>query len=321
MPQRPYVKFLLFLTAYCLVLSATATASFANVPKLIRYQGFLKNSQGVPLEGPYTLTFRLYPAATGSTPLWTETQTSVPVSTGSFSVLLGSGTTLPAGAPGLDTIDWSTPAWLSIQVGPDPELAPRQQITSVPLAIRAGVAESLSTPVTTSNITDDANRLVPSGAILMVSSASCPTGYTRLATLDGKFLVGGATFNAAAGGSDTLNLAHSHGGSTGSHALTIAEIPSHTHSTPAHTHSIIGAGSGLGSLTASNIEKRSGWAGSGWADVTTVFQTGNQPGTNEGNGTSGSTGGDGGHTHTISSDLSSVDNRPAFATVLLCQKN
>ena len=30
----------------------------AQVPKLIRYQGQAVDSAGVPLEGPYTLTFR-----------------------------------------------------------------------------------------------------------------------------------------------------------------------------------------------------------------------------------------------------------------------
>lgn len=125
----------------------------AQVPRLIRYQGHLEDAQGVPLEGPYTLTFRLYAAVTGGTPLWTEAQSNVPVTKGSFSVLLGSGTTLPAGAPGLDAIDWSTPSWLSIQVNVDPELAPRQQITSVPLAIRAERAEQLTQAITPALIT------------------------------------------------------------------------------------------------------------------------------------------------------------------------
>ncbi|MBI3319832.1 MAG: hypothetical protein HYZ89_04520 [Candidatus Omnitrophica bacterium] len=93
------------------------------------------DSNQVPLEGPYTLTFRLYNAETAGTKVWEEMQTSVPLQGGHFSVLLGQVTSL--------TVDWSTPLWLSIQVGVEPELSPRQRITSVPLAVRAEVAESL----------------------------------------------------------------------------------------------------------------------------------------------------------------------------------
>lgn len=117
----------------------------AQVPHLIRYQGFLKDSQSVPLEGPYTLTFRLYPTESGGTAVWTEPQPNVAIAQGSFSVLLGSVMTL-------DPVDWGTPLWLSIQVNAEAELSPRQQITSVPLAIRAESAESLTQAITPSLI-------------------------------------------------------------------------------------------------------------------------------------------------------------------------
>lgn len=189
---------------------ATSPHAWAQVPRLIRYQGQAVDSNGVPLEGPYNLTFRLYDAATAGNKLWEESQTGVPLTKGNFSVLLGQQTLL--------TMDWSAPSWLSVQVNAEPELAPRQQITSVPLAILAGQAEQLTTPVTTSNITDDANRLVPTGAVILWTGTTCPAGYTRLSTLDGKFLASGSTHNPAAGGSNT----HTHG--SGSYVG-----PSHTH--------------------------------------------------------------------------------------------
>ncbi len=119
------------LAVTCELLGAPLTG--ADVPHLVRYQGQAVDSQGVPLEGPYTLTFRLYDAETAGTKVWEETQTNVPLDKGRFSVLLGQVTPL--------TLDWSKPLWLSVQVGTDPELAPRQRITSVPLAI---VAERLA---------------------------------------------------------------------------------------------------------------------------------------------------------------------------------
>jgi hypothetical protein len=112
----------------CGVFGGSALMS-AEIPHLIRYQGQAVDSQGVPFEGPYTLTFRLYDAQTAGTKLWEEAQPNVPLQGGHFSVLLGQ--VIP-----LET-DWSKALWVSVQVGSDPELAPRQQITSVPLAIMA----------------------------------------------------------------------------------------------------------------------------------------------------------------------------------------
>ena len=121
--------------ASCLVIASDASA---QVPHLIRYQGQAVDSKGVPLEGPYTLTFRLYDAEAGGAKLWEESQASVSLTDGHFSVLLGQ-------MASLDSMDWSQACWLSIQVNGDPELAPRQRITSVPLAITAKQLEDPQT--------------------------------------------------------------------------------------------------------------------------------------------------------------------------------
>jgi len=134
----------LFAATCCVVLCART--AFAEVPRLIRYQGQAVDSQGVPLEGPYNLIFRLYDAETAGTVLWEETQVTVALSKGHFSVLLGSVTPLVS-------MDWAAPCWLGIQVNAEPELAPRQRITSVPLALRAQQAEALTQPIAPSLIT------------------------------------------------------------------------------------------------------------------------------------------------------------------------
>ena len=290
MPNPFRISMICVLSAVCCLLPLTA---FADVPPLIRYQGQAVDSKGVPLEGPYTLTFRLYDAETGGTKVWEEIQANVQLTGGQFSVLLGQVTPLSA-------MDWSKACWLSVQVNSEPELAPRQRITSVPLAIRAGTAETAATatlaqkaeqltaPVTTSTITDDANGLVPSGAILLVSSASCPTGYTRLTALDGKFLVGGATFNAAAGGSNTKDLSHTHG--AGSYAG-----PSHTHT--------------------GTTGKAASQNGSGQVDNQWNPPTHTHPFTTDPGGTGAVTG------TSATGGAAAQDIRPAFATVLLCKKD
>ncbi|GEM_PF-4308685 len=118
------------------------TTAFAQVPHLIHYQGQTTDSQGVGLEGPYTLIFRLYDAATAGNKLWEETQPNVPITGGHFSVLLGQITPLNP--------DWTQPLWLALEVDLNPlvneELSPRQPITSVPLAL---MAERLDGPITT----------------------------------------------------------------------------------------------------------------------------------------------------------------------------
>jgi len=255
-------------------LALTCATAQAAVPHLVRYQGTAVDAKGVLLEGPYTLKFRLYDAATGGAVVWDETHTDVPITKGHFSVLLGQVTPL--------NVDWNTPLWLAVQVGTDPELAPRQPITSVPLAIRSEVAEQLTVPVTTSTITDDANRLVPSGAIILWDGAGCPVGYTRLATYDGRFLVASGTAGNT-GGSDT----HTHGGSTGSHALTVNEMPPHTHGIRGHAN-----GGGQGPNWFPNLSDP-------------VYTT------------TESAGAGAGHSHTISA----ADSRPAFKTILLCKKD
>lgn len=246
----------------------------ADVPDLIRYQGQLTDAQGAPLDGPYDLIFRLYDAATGGAVLWTEPHEDVVMTGGQFSVLLGSVNSLASE-------DWSQPRWLSIQVNTDPELSPRQQITSVSLAVRAGTAEALATPVTTSNITDDAHALVPAGAVILWTGASCPTGYTRLSALDGRFLVGSSSYNSAAGGSNTKNL-------------------NHMHSTPAHSHDSVGHFHTYYSDGSSDFRNTSPPAGTTYV--------------NSGGGGAGTTG-------QPNPDLSTIDIRPMFANVLLCQRD
>ena len=271
----------LFSVACCL--SLVATPLFAQVPHLIRYQGQAVDSNGVPLEGPYTLIFRLYDAQTAGTVVWQETQANVSLSGGLFSLLLGQVTPL--------NVNWSQSLWLSIQVGTDPELAPRQQITSVPLAI---VAERLDTPITTSTITDDANRLVPSGAIILWTGGSCPAGYTRVSELDGRFLVGGTSYSPAAGGS----LTHTHG--AGSYVG-----PSHTHTIPIDGYAFSGSANyGGGSSTWIDNRMAVGGAASEHNLGTAVDQP-----------QSGASG-----TGPVTGTSAAADSRPPFATLLVCQK-
>jgi hypothetical protein len=98
---------------------------FAAVPQLINFQGVLKDGSGNPVaDGSYSVVFTIYDAPSAGTNLWSETQ-SVTTVNGLFTVLLGSVTPVPAAV--FDNPD----RWLGIQVGADPEMTPRQRLSSV----------------------------------------------------------------------------------------------------------------------------------------------------------------------------------------------
>lgn len=120
------------LTAISLMLfyGLSLQATEAAVPKILSYQGVLKNISGSYLAtGTYSLTFRLYNASSVGTLLWTEIQPNVSVSSGKFSVTLGSITAI--------TQDFNADYWLSVQVGTDPEISSRTRLTSAAYNIRS----------------------------------------------------------------------------------------------------------------------------------------------------------------------------------------
>lgn len=105
----------------------------AAVPHLLNYQGRLTDSSGVPLNGAYSLTFRIYDAETTGNLLWEESQPGVVIQKGVFAVLLGSVTNL--------NLPFDKPYFLEIKVGNE-VMSPRQRITSAGYAIRAEKADA-----------------------------------------------------------------------------------------------------------------------------------------------------------------------------------
>lgn len=184
---------------------------YAEVPHLINYQGRLTDTGGVPLNGAYAITFRIYDAETAGNLLWEEAQTGIVVNKGIFSVLLGSVTSL--------NIAFDKQYFLEIKVGNE-VMTPRQRIASAAYAITA-------------------DNGVPKGIIVMWSGtiANIPTGWALCDGANGtpdlrdRFIVGAKQDD---GGIAKTNI-------TGS--LTKSgdgQIPSHTHETG--TLAIISAG-------------------------------------------------------------------------------
>src|SRR5580700_11046205 len=90
-------RFRLAATAALLAQAAVLapSLSFAAVPQGLTEQGRLYDNTGNPLNVAVSLTFSIYVSASGGTALWTETQPSVPLDEGYFSVELGSVTPIP----------------------------------------------------------------------------------------------------------------------------------------------------------------------------------------------------------------------------------
>lgn len=121
-----------------LLMGCWPCAATAAVPPTMTASGVILSPTGGPSpDGNYALSFGIYTAQTGGQLLWSEKAVQVPVKGGYFTYALGTSQPLPGGG-------WSlSSAWLGISVASEPEL-PRQPLTSVLFAQRAGVADAVA---------------------------------------------------------------------------------------------------------------------------------------------------------------------------------
>ena len=108
------------------------------VPKLMNYQGILNGSGGGPVtDSTYSVDFTIYDAPVGGTVLWSESR-SVTTVDGLFSIILGTIN------PVVDSVFNDSTRWMGIQVNPDLEIAPRNQIVSVGYSYRVSSVDGAS---------------------------------------------------------------------------------------------------------------------------------------------------------------------------------
>lgn len=172
----------------------------------------LNNDTGQAVTGLQSITFSLY--GDGGALFWTEQQPEVSLdSSGRFSVTLGSNTSNP-----LDPRAFTGTTFIGIQVGTEPVLVPRQQLTSVAYAFQSFLGG------------------VPAGVIVMWSGAvvQIPEGWALCdgnndtPDLRNRFILGAGDRFApdSTGGEET-------------HVLTIEEMPTHDHGSKSLTGSLI----------------------------------------------------------------------------------
>ena len=119
----------------CLIILCTASV-WSAAPTSINFQGLLTDSSGTPLgDGSYSVLFLIYDVPTGGSALWSESK-SVDLVDGLFTTNLGSVTPLNA------SVFDSSPRYLGVQVGANPELLPRTLLVSVPWSLQSSKADT-----------------------------------------------------------------------------------------------------------------------------------------------------------------------------------
>jgi hypothetical protein len=119
-----------------IALARPAQVGSALPPGQMTHQGYLVQDNQ-PISGTVALRFGIYPTGSGGAALWEETHNSVPVNSGYYAVTLGATTPLTAGL-------FSDPVrylQVSVDLGVGFTELPRQQLTSVPYAFQAAVAD------------------------------------------------------------------------------------------------------------------------------------------------------------------------------------
>ena len=142
--------------------SPEATSASVQVPRLIKFSGIAKDQTGKPLSGVLGITFALYQAEQGGAPLWLETQNVQADTNGHYTVMLG--TDKPEGLP-LDLFTSGEARWLGVKAQGQPE-QPRVLLVSVPYAIKAHEAETLSGRSISDFMLNDTRRCLPRPAII-----------------------------------------------------------------------------------------------------------------------------------------------------------
>ncbi|MBI4802381.1 MAG: hypothetical protein HY796_07635, partial [Elusimicrobia bacterium] len=157
--------------------------AFLNAaPAYLNYQGRLVDANGNPLSGTYSLTFRIYDAASAGTLIWNETQ-SLALDNGIFNASLGASTALAPSVFSSDT------RYLEVQVGADSPMTPRTRLLSVPYSIyAASAAYAVGSDIADGQVTN---------AKIVTMAASKLTG--ALPAIDGSALTNLTAANISAG--------------------------------------------------------------------------------------------------------------------------
>jgi hypothetical protein len=198
--------------------------AFAANPTTMSFQGKVVNADGTNVtDGTYSFVFKLYTVSSAGAAIWTETQSSVTVTSGVFQVNLGSSCPFfTSNACNSSTpIDFNANPnlYLGITFNSDPagEMSPRVQLQSVPFAYNADKVGGFSASqlVQLSPGSQQTGNINVSG-----TTTSATSVITPLLTASGALAInsGGATnvtIDSGSAGTASINLGGTNATSVG----------------------------------------------------------------------------------------------------------
>jgi microcystin-dependent protein len=253
------------------ILLVSSAFGEARPPRLMTYQGYVRDDQGDPLgnSNPVnkTMQFYVYDAETGGNVKWAEEQI-VTVDNGYFSVILGEGNAI-GDTPnslvfeGMDrNSDMADSRYVGVKVD-GVDINPRLRLMTAPYAylaqeaIQAKNADN-ATNATTSGRAVNADREVPMGGVIIWTKEGIPDGWAicngtlNTPDLRGRFVLGVGPRKGTANGTDwsTNNNLKNTGGNN-KYKLVKSQMPQHQ-----HTVSVSGGGSHNHSVSINNDTHR-----------------------------------------------------------------
>ncbi len=145
-----------------LLMALATTVMAADPPNSIVYQGRLADTSGTPITATVNVQFSIYSAPSGGTAWWDSTYSITPNTNGLFTQDVG---------PIPTSVFTGIKLYLGIKVGSDPEMTPRQVMTSAPYSF-----QSLTlAPNSVTNIT------IATGAVSNTKLASGAVSEIKLA--------------------------------------------------------------------------------------------------------------------------------------------
>jgi hypothetical protein len=153
-----------------------AAAAENSVPRLVQFNGILKDGAARVVSGPASVTFAIYAEQEGGTAIWSETQNVLADANGHYSAVLGAATS--GGFPA-ELFGTGESRWLGVALARQAEM-PRALLASVPYALKAGDAQTLgglpaSSYVTTQQLAARGVSAAPSTTIVGAGGAAAPS--------------------------------------------------------------------------------------------------------------------------------------------------
>ncbi len=158
--------------------------AFTNAPpRILSFQGKLTDSANSPIKSTTNVLFSIYNdvSVSGTALLWQESDTVKPDLNGDFSITLGKN------HPISDDLFRQNPSlFLGITIGNDPELTPRQQLSTVSLTNSSNTLQGLEPITNTDKVSNVVLALDSSGNLSIAGSKS-----HTFQSIGGQFILSG----------------------------------------------------------------------------------------------------------------------------------